>query len=263
MISKLNGSSLDCARAGSVNGWDSPETGSGGAAGNAAARAPRQQLRDARGRGGLRISLDGRTGTAMLHSNTKLYLPPSIAFTGDVRRAAVPELAAARGSASAKTTVGGAVDVVVPILTGTEAKQDSWMSPSGELAYGQATADLDAGMVSGIAFPSPPVPEGEETAPPFAAVVDPGMVAYVLDGELRSIDWLSRRVSLQCRVAPFKGTVWEAATCAHLDSVNSDELDAAPPAFARKSEDWEGGMDGYDATSAFRFAGGYSYYRDE
>jgi hypothetical protein len=70
-------------------------------------------------------------------------------------------------------------------------------------------------------------------------------------------------VSLQHLAAPFHAKVWMAATCSHLESINSDELDAAPSALARKSQDGAGGMAGYDPASALRFTAGYSYYRDE
>ncbi|HKE16641.1 MAG TPA: hypothetical protein VKB80_17330, partial [Kofleriaceae bacterium] len=126
----------------------------------AAARPPQRNSGTPEGEAGLRISLDGRTGTAMLYSTTKMYLPLSIAFTGDVRRFTVPEFSAAPERANSKTTVGGAVDLFVPILPGTEAKQDGSLSLSGELAYGQATSDLYTAMASGISFPSLPVPDG-------------------------------------------------------------------------------------------------------
>jgi hypothetical protein len=228
----------------------------------AAARPPQRNSGTPEGQAGLRISLDSRTGSAMLYGTTKLFLPLSIAFTGDVRRFSLPEFSAAPESSESKTTAGGAVNVFIPILVGTKDKPGNSLSLSGELAYGKATADLYTGMANGIAFPSLPPPGEGEPAPAFAPGVDPGMVTYDLDGELRSIDLLSGWASLQYWLPSFEA-LWVAGTYSHLDVRNSDELDAAAPATARKSLDWFGACIGYDPTAALRFVGGYSFFRDE
>lgn len=174
----------------------------------------------------------------------------------------MPEFSAAPQRSRSKTTAGGAVDLFVPILPGTPEKQDGSLTLSGELAYGQATADLYTGLTGGFAFPALPVPAGEETAPVFAPGVDPGMVTYDMDGELQSIDWLSTWVSLQYWIPPLEGKVWVSATYSHLESPNSDELGAAPAA-VRSKLDFASGTLGYDPTPALRFVTGYSYFRDE
>jgi hypothetical protein len=227
----------------------------------AAARPPQRNSGTPEGEAGLRISLDDRTGTAMLYATNKMFLPLSIAVTGDVRRFKLPEFSATPEESRSKTTVGGAVDVFIPILTGTEKKQDNSLSLSGELAYGQATADLYTAMGSGVGFPALPA-EGDEPAPVFAAGADPGMVTYDMDGDLESIDWLSGWVSLQYWIPPFNGAVWASATYSHLES-NADDLDAATPELARDKLDWFGLGVGYDPSPALRFVGGYSYFRDE
>ena len=226
----------------------------------AAARPPQRNSGAPEGEAGLRISLDSRTGTAMLYGTTKMYLPLSIAFTGDLRRFSLPEFSATPESSESKTTVGGAVDAFIPILVGTKEKPGGSLSLSGELAFGQATADLYTGMANGIAFPSLPAPGEGEPAPVFAAGVDPGMVTYDMDGELRAIELLSGWASLQYWI---QDALWVAGTYSHLDVRNSDELDAAAPALARKSLDWFGACVGYDPTEALRFVAGYSFFRDE
>ncbi len=115
-------------------------------------------------------------------------------------------------------------------------------------------------MANGIAFPSLPAPGEGEPAPVFAAGVDPGMVTYDMDGELRAIELLSGWASLQYWI---QDALWVAGTYSHLDVRNSDELDAAAPALARKSLDWFGACVGYDPTEALRFVAGYSFFRDE
>jgi len=226
----------------------------------AAMRPPQRNSGVPEGQAGLRVSLDSRTGTAMLYSTTKMFVPLSIAVTGDVRRYSLPEFSATPERSKSLTTGGGAVDVFVPILPGTEKSQDNSLSLSGEFAFGQATADLYTALVGGMGFPALPA-EGEEPAPVFAAGVDPGMVTYDMNGDLESIDWMSYWVSLQYWVPPFAGTVWLSASYSHLESPNTDELGASN--LARSSLDWFGGAVGYDPTPAVRFVAGFSHFRDE
>lgn len=236
----------------------------GGVTLESAVAALRPAQRDAavpEGQIGVRLSLDNWTAVQTIYSSTTLVSPASIAVTGDIRKLAVREFAAAPVEENTELGRGIAVGVFLPILPGTKKKKGNSLAIHGEFATGKGLADLYTGLVGGVENPPLPRPDPDTPPPTFTPNIDPGIAVYDADGELQLVQWTTFLVGAQYTLPGLDGKVFTAVNYARTMSSNAKNLGA--PANVRDQEDWFDACVWVDPVKPLRFGIEYSYFSDK
>jgi hypothetical protein len=199
----------------------------------AAAAVVRAGQRDAGvpdGEAGIKIAYEGWAGAAMPGFGRPTLSPISIGLSGIYRHFEVPAFRAEPGS-EAVTTNGNGVAVsallpVIPIRT-IEDRSNS-LTLTGEFSTGTGIADMYTGMDGGSRFPLLPNPSMAAPAIQYATNIDPGLVTFDRNFELKSIKWQAVVAGFQYYLPIGGGRVWIAGLYSRTWSDNIKTLTPAP-----------------------------------
>jgi hypothetical protein len=214
------------------------------------------------GQAGLRLAVNGWTGTQTVGSTGSTIAPLSIAVTGYLRNFSVDEFLAKPLYTKDKLAGGVAVDAFIPVLPGTKEHKDNSLSINGEFASGTGGADFYTGLSGGVAYPALPNPTNATPAPAYTSNIDSGLVTFGADGALHPIQWTSYLVGLQYYLPELDGRMWISANYSHMASSNIGKFGSAP-AKTRLGEDWFDVNLFGDVTSSVRLGLEYAYFDDQ
>ena len=179
---------------------------------------------------GLKIAFNGWKGAAMPGFSRAQLAPLSIGVSGVYRHFESPTFAVNPGS-SAKSTngYGVAASLLLPIIPIKSIENHSnALTLTAEFSTGSGIADLYTGMDGGSRFPILPIPSQLPLINYYQPDVDPGLVTYDANSDLKTITWDAVVANLQYYLPIGWGRVWLSGTYSRTWSPNIQELTPFP-----------------------------------
>jgi hypothetical protein len=205
------------------------------------------------GQAGLKISYLGWSGAQMPGFGRPSLAPLSIGVSGLYRRFEVPAFRNEPGSESVQTFGwGGAASLLLPIIPVKKiSERGNALTLTGEYTIGTGIADMYTFMDGGSRFPLLPNPQNQQPAYVYPSNVDPGLVTFDRNFELKSINWQAFVGGLQYYLPVDQGRIWLAGIYSRVWSDNIKELTPAPSwgGIFTKMEYIDGNV-GFDITPA-------------
>jgi hypothetical protein len=184
-----------------------------------------------------------------------------ISVSGVYRNLRVDELSGAPTTFKSKNAGGLSVDALIPVIPVSGTDRANGLTLTGSYVRGTGIADLFTGLTTGGTYAAPPNPAMATPAPTYTSNIDPGLVTYLADGSLHTIDWQSFMVGAQYYLPP-SGNIWLSGNYSQMDSHNmSDLFPGSKSAF--KHSQWFDGNIFWDATKALRFGGEFAYFKQK
>jgi hypothetical protein len=152
---------------------------------------------------GLKLSVNSWKGPHTIGSGYPAVDPLTVAVSGALRHFRVNEFAASPAATNSINGWGISLDGMIPIIGAPSAKEKgNALTLTGSFVVGHGIGDLLGGLSGGANFPllPPAMPGGTGAA--FAANVDPGIVQYDSNGNLRTLNWRNFMVGLQYYLPP-------------------------------------------------------------
>jgi hypothetical protein len=214
------------------------------------------------GQAGLKISYNGWNGVATPGFGRPSLSPLSIGVSGLYRQFQTPVFRAEPGSASVKTFgYGVAASLLLPVIPAKSLKEHgNSLTLTGEYSIGTGIADIYTFMNDGSRFPLLPNPSLSQPAIQWPANVDPGLVTFDRNLDLKTINWQAVVAGLQYYLPVDNGRLWVSGIYSRIWSNNILEL--TPPAswggIFTTMEYFDGNI-GFDITPAVVV--GFSYQR--
>jgi hypothetical protein len=199
----------------------------------AAVAAVRPGQRDSglpEGQAGLKLAYHGWSGAATPGFGRPSKTPLSIGVSGIYRAFEVPVFRPEPGSASVKAFgYGAAASMLLPIIpVKTIEDRGNALTLTGEYSIGTGIADMYTFMDGGSRFPLLPNPGSFQPAIQYQANVDPGLVTFDRNLDLKTINWQAFVGGLQYYLPIGKGSVWLAGIYSRVWSNNIKDLTPFP-----------------------------------
>ncbi len=205
------------------------------------------------GQAGLKISYNGWTGIATPGFGRPVLTPLSVGVSGIVRHFETPAFESDPGSHAVHTNGGGiAVNVLLPVIPAVSVENHSnALTLTGEFSDGSGLADMYTGMDGGSRFPILPNPSMANNPVAYQSNVDPGLVTFDRNSDLKAIKWRAVVAGLQYYLPIANGRVWVAGIYSRIWSDNIKPLTPYPSygAIFTKMEYIDANV-GYDITPA-------------
>ncbi|HEX2872481.1 MAG TPA: hypothetical protein VHP33_14530 [Polyangiaceae bacterium] len=205
------------------------------------------------GQGGLKVAYGGWSGAATPGFGRAALAPISVGVSGMYRRFEVPAFKSEPGSATEKTQgYGIAVNVLLPIIPVKDIKdKGNGLTLTGEFSRGSGIADMYTFMDGGSRFPLLPNPSMSAPAIQYQANVDPGLVTFDRNLELKTLNWQGFVAGLQYYLPVGGGRIWIAGIYSQIKSDNIKKLTPFPSygGIFTKMEYIDGNV-GFDITPA-------------
>jgi hypothetical protein len=182
------------------------------------------------GQGGLKVSYAGWSGAAMPGFGRPVLSPISVGVSGMYRRFEVPAFRAEPGSAAERAAgYGVAVNLLLPVIPIKDIKdRGNGLTLTGEFSRGTGIADMYTFMDGGSRFPLLPNPSMSAPAIQYQANVDPGLVTFDRNFELKTLNWQGFVAGLQYYLPIGGGRVWIAGIYSQIKSDNIRALTPFP-----------------------------------
>src|SRR6185503_6865029 len=196
----------------------------------AAVRAGQRDSGIPDGQAGLKVAYNGWAGAAMPGFARPVLSPLSVGISGIYRRFEVPAFRAEPGSEAVRTFgYGVAASALLPVIPIKSIEdRNHALTLTGEFSTGTGMADMYTGMDGGSRFPLLPNPNMAAPAIQYAANVDPGLVTFDRNLELKSIRWHAIVAGLQYYLPIGGGRVWISSVYSRTWSDNIKTLTPAP-----------------------------------
>ncbi len=178
------------------------------------------------GQAGLKIAYNGWSGAAIPGFGRPVLAPLSVGVSGVIRHFQTPAFESEPGSHSVSTNGSGvSVDVLIPIIP-AKAMTDhgNALTFTGEFSTGTGIADMYTGMDGGSRFPTLPNPSNNPIAPTYASNVDPGLVTFDRNSNLKTVNWQAFVLGGQYYLPIGGGRVWVAGIYSQIKSNNIKTL---------------------------------------
>lgn len=162
------------------------------------------------GQAGLKLAYTGWRGAATQGFGRPSLAPLSIGVSGVFRRFEVPAFRSDPGSEGVTTNgYGLAASALLPVIPiQTIDDQSNALTLTGEFSIGTGVADMYTGMDGGSRFPLLPNPSMAAPAVQYQANVDPGLVTFDRNFNLKTISWRAFVAGLQYHLPVDAGRVW-------------------------------------------------------
>jgi hypothetical protein len=198
-----------------------------------AAAAVRPGQRDSglpEGQFGLKLAYHGWASATMPGFGRPTLSPLSLGVSGLYRTFEVPVFRAEPGSESTTTFGWGfAVQALVPIIpVHNLLDRGNSLTLIGEYTRGAGIADMYTFMDGGSRFPILPNPSMAQPAVIYQANVDPGLVTFDRNFDVKPIDWQAVVANLQYFLPIDRGRVWVEGTYSRIWSDNIKDLTPFP-----------------------------------
>jgi hypothetical protein len=198
-----------------------------------AAAAVRPGQRDSglpEGQFGLKLAYHGWSGAAMPGFGRPALQPFSLGISGLYRAFETPVFRAEPGSESVTTFGWGfAGQLLLPLIPVKTIKDRSnALTVIGEYTRGTGIADMYTFMDGGSRFPILPNPSMAQPAIIYQSNVDPGLVTFDRNFDLKTIDWQAFVANLQYFFPVDNGRLWFEGTYSRIWSDNIKDLTPFP-----------------------------------
>jgi hypothetical protein len=195
----------------------------------AAVRAGQRDSGIPDGQAGLKIAYNGWSGVAIPGFGRPVQAPLSVGVSGVFRHFQAPAFETEPGSHSVSTNGSGvSVDVLIPVIpVKTLEDHGNALTFTGEFSTGTGIADMYTGMDGGSRLPVLPNPGLNPITPTYAVNVDPGLVTFDRNSNLKSINWQAFVIGGQYYLPIGGGRVWIAGIYSQIKSNNIKTLTPA------------------------------------
>ena len=218
----------------------------------AALRPPQRDSGWPDGQAGIRLVVDGWKGVHTMGATGTALDAASLGFTGALRGFAVREFTAAPVNNVTTTATAYSIDLLLPVIPGTLQQRGGALTVQGEFSNGSGFSDQFTSLTGGVGFPAT-VPGGGAYTPN----IDNGMVTFLPDGTLHTIDWRGIVVGAQYYLPP-DGRFWISSNYSNLYSANAAMFGSASSIFNHSW--WADGNLFVDLTPAVRLGLEYAYF---
>jgi hypothetical protein len=175
---------------------------------------------------GLKLAIGGWTGAAMQGLSQPNVVPLSLGVSGLYRHFKLPAFRPDPGALSQEDTgYGFVVNAVLPVIPAKKVEdRGNALTLTGEFSKGSGIADMYTGMEGGSRLPLLPDPTQATPALIYPQNIDPGMVTFDREWELRSINWQGFVAGLQYYLPIDNGRLWISGIYSQIKSDNIKEL---------------------------------------
>jgi hypothetical protein len=182
------------------------------------------------GQAGLKLAYYGVTGPSTPGFGRASLSPLSLGVSGIYRRFETPLFRAEPGSADTKTQgYGFAAQLLAPIIPArTLERKGNSLTLTGEFSIGTGIADMYTFMDGGSRFPLLPDPRNIPPAVQWPANVDPGLVTFDRNLQLKTINWAAFVAGAQYYLPIDNGRVWLCGLYSRIWSNNIKDLTPSP-----------------------------------
>jgi hypothetical protein len=176
--------------------------------------------------GGLKIAVPGWSGAATAGFGRPFLSPLSIGVSGLYRAFVLPVFRAEPGSESVTTYGwGAAVQAVVPVIPVKKlVDRGNALTLVGEYTIGTGIADMYTFMDGGSRLPVLPNPSLAQPAAIYPSNIDPGLVTFDRNFNLKTINWQALVGNVQYFLPIDHGRVWVQGTYSRIWSNNIKDL---------------------------------------
>jgi hypothetical protein len=196
----------------------------------AAARAGQRDSGVPDAHAGILFEYQGWSGAAMSGFGRPSLTPISLGISGIYRRFEVPQFRTEPGSEAVRAQGWGvAAQAMLPVIPARSVDdRGNALTLNGEFSIGTGIADEYTGMDGGSRLPILPVPSKIFPAAPYPQNIDPGLVTFDRNWELKTINWQGFVAGLQYYLPIGGGKIWIAGNYSQIKSDNIKELTPAP-----------------------------------
>jgi hypothetical protein len=182
------------------------------------------------GQAGVKIAYYGLTGPATPGFGRPNLSPLSLGLSGIYRFFETPLFRAEPGSAHTKAHgYGAAAQLLVPLIPAkTLERKGNSLTLTGEFSIGTGIADMYTFMEGGSRFPLLPDPRNVPPAIQWPANVDPGLVTFDRNLQLKTINWAAFVAGAQYYLPIDNGRVWLCGLYSRIWSNNIKDLTPSP-----------------------------------
>jgi hypothetical protein len=179
--------------------------------------------------GGVRLAVNQWRGVRAQGSGIPDAGPLAIGISGIGRRFRVTPFQPMVGDYKVANGYGVAVNVVIPIIPCTSADLSNGLTLTGEATMGTGISDLYPGLSGGAHYPALPNPMLLLIPPAYNANIDPGIVTFDAQGNVKTVNWRAFVAGLQYHLPIALGKkVWLSGIYSMMQSTNLQSI--TPPA---------------------------------
>jgi hypothetical protein len=181
------------------------------------------------GEAGLRLAFNKWTGAGAQAYNQPGIVPAQIGVSGVARRYRVADFLARPADPNTAYGWGFAANVVIPVIPRSDNEDRSnGLTLTAEFSTGSGIADLYTGMTGGLLFPTLANDQGLMPPPVYTPNIDPGILTYDGNGELKTANWQAVVIGLQYYLPIAGGRVWISGIYSQSKSNNIVKLTPIP-----------------------------------
>jgi hypothetical protein len=170
---------------------------------------------------GIKLAFPHWLGVSMQGFGPPGLTPAGIGLSAVGRRFAVAEFLPNPGAPDVEFGGGVAANLFLPIIRARSAEDHgNALAFNAEVTDGTGISDLYTGLTGGALFPTLPNPGGLPQPPTYRPNIDPGIVTFDANGNLRPINWWAAVVGLQYYFPVDGGRLWASANASRLESTN-------------------------------------------
>jgi hypothetical protein len=190
----------------------------------AAAAAVRPAQRDGEApdvEAGVRIAIQNWRGVSNQGASLSRVAPAGLGISGLGRRFSVLPFSPNPGDPNVVYGWGAAANLFLPIIPAHGENVGNALSVTGEASIGSGIANEYTGLTGGAAFPTLPNPQMLVPVPQFTPDVDPGLVTYDANNQLKTINWRALVIGAQYHLPVAMGRkLWLSAIYSQMQSTN-------------------------------------------
>jgi hypothetical protein len=173
------------------------------------------------GQAGVRIVLPGWRGIGTQGFGQPDWLPAAFGLSAVGRRFAVAEFLPNPGESKIAFGGGVAANLFLPLVRARAADdRDNALALTAEASFGTGISDLYTNLTGGALFPTLPNPGALVPPPLYRPNIDPGIVTFDANSNLRTIGWRAVLVGVQYYLPVRGGRMWASVNASWLSSPN-------------------------------------------
>jgi hypothetical protein len=174
---------------------------------------------------GIRLAATRWNGVTTQGFGQPALAPLALGLSAVGRRFAVAEFLPNPGEPKVVFGGGLAANVVLPVVPAkSAAARGNALTITGEFSIGTGISDLYTALTGGALFPTLPNPGSLVPPPLYRPNIDPGIVTFDANGNLKTINWWAVLVGVQYYLPVDDGRIWLSANFSRLESTNLASL---------------------------------------
>ena len=181
------------------------------------------------GQVGLRMAVNRWTGASAQAYNQPGIAPAQIGVSAVRRRFKLADFVQRPADSTNGWGWGIAANAVIPVIPrSSNEDRSNGLTFTAEFSTGSGIADLYTGMTGGLLFPTINNSQGLMPPPLYPANIDPGLVTFDGNGDLKTANWQAFVLGVQYFLPIARGRVWISGIYSQVKSNNIVKLTPIP-----------------------------------